>query len=157
MALRAASLVVCQFVASCGGGTFGEKPNRPEGVVIELSGGKNEPTGVLTYKGDSQEGVLGTHCWTSQCVDFAAPPPAASFTETRPNVEVMFKGEGKPESLMVGIPQAQPLDQTTGLLEIQIRHERAYLELTTGRHVLVVFALWDQGDAVLTFGLEVPA
>ncbi|MGH2710294.1 MAG: hypothetical protein ACRDH9_03705 [Actinomycetota bacterium] len=158
MALRAASLLLGLLLAACGqqaepGGLTGE-PAEGGPLTIQLRSGEEEPTAVLSYGGAEQAGSLGTHCWATQCVDFVAPPTPQAFTPVPANAEIEFGGDGTAESLSVGRPTEDPLAPPADLQEVRIRNGRAQLELEPGRYVLVLFGLWEDGDAIFTFGVE---
>jgi hypothetical protein len=159
MALRAVTLILGLVLAACGqdpepGLTGGPQP-QGDSIAIELQSGKTEPTGLLAFGEQQQEGSLGTHCWATQCVDFAAPPTPQEFTQVPGDIEIQFLGDGSAEDLSVGRPPEDPLSPPEDQQEVQIKDRRAQLDLEPGRYVLVIFALWDDGDASLTFGLEV--
>lgn len=124
-------------------------------ATLELRSSPEEPIGLLTFRGEEQEGELGTHCWATQCVDFIGPPTPKRFTEIPGNFEIDLRGEGEAESISVGRPQEEKFGPLVDERQILVRNGKARLELEPGRYMLVVFARWMEGDAVLTFGLDV--
>ena len=133
----------------------GQPPVRQDPVILELQSADKEPIGLLSYGGEDQAGLLGTHCWATQCVDFIGPPTPKAFSEVPGDAVIELEGDGSAESLTVGTPPEQEFGQLGEEREIRVEDGRARLDLEPGRYVLVVFARWNEGDAVLSFGLEV--
>ncbi|MGH2692985.1 MAG: hypothetical protein ACRDHM_10870 [Actinomycetota bacterium] len=158
MALRAASLALVLALSGCAEQTApggeGKPLTRPDPVILELQSDEKEPIGLLSYGGEDQAGELGTHCWATQCVDFIGPPTPKTFTEVPGDAVIELTGDGEAESISVGAPPSEEFGQLGDEKEIQVEDRRARLDLEPGRYVLVVFARWNEGDAVLTFGLE---
>jgi hypothetical protein len=157
MLQRAVLLLTCLLLSSCAEGTApGGSPTEPSPTaLLELRSSPEAPLGLFAWEGEEQEGNLGTHCWSTQCVDFVAPPPPLSFTEIPGDLEVELTGDGNAETITVGRPPEEPIGVPEGEREVPVRDGRARLDLEPGRYMLVVFATWNEGDAVLTFGLEV--
>lgn len=160
MVPRALLLLICLLLSACAGpaepgGTAGEPS--PEAVaVLELESSAEAPLGSFTWQRDEQGGNLGTHCWATQCVDFIGPPLPTTFTEVPGDLDVRLDGDGSAESLSVGHPPDEEFGSLVDEQEVPVQADRAELHLEPGRYVLVVFATWaGEGDAVLTFGLEV--
>jgi hypothetical protein len=137
-------------------GPQGQPPVRPDAAILELQSADKEPIGLLSYGGEDQPGELGTHCWTTRCVDFIGPPTPKTFTEVPGDVVIELEGDGRAESITLGQPPDEEFGQLVDEREIKVDGGRAQLDLTPGRYVLMVFATWSEGgDAVLTFGLDV--
>lgn len=133
----------------------GEQPlARPDPVILELQSAEKAPIGVLSYGGEDQAGELGTHCWSTRCVDFIGPPAPTAFTPIPADGVIELRGDGETDSLTVGSPSEEEFGQLGDERAIRVKDGRARLDLEPGRYVLVVFATWPGGDAVLTFGLE---
>jgi hypothetical protein len=161
MAPRAVLLTLFLALSACGqeaqtGLTGGDQPSSESGpVIVELRSGKEVPTALLTAGGEDQQGQIGTYCWATQCVDAAAPPTPEIYTRIAAETEIEFNGDFDDVTVSVGRPAEEPLSPPQDEQEVNVRNGRADLQLGSGRHVLVVFALWGQGDASFTFGLEV--
>jgi hypothetical protein len=132
----------------------GEPPARPDPVILELRSAEKAPIGVLSYGGEDQAAELGTHCWSTRCVDFIGPPTPKTFSEVPGNALIELQGDGRAGSLSVGRPPEEKFGQLGDERTIPVKDGRARLDLEPGRYVLVVFATWPDGDAVLTFGLD---
>ena len=136
-------------------GAQGQPPVRPDPAVLELRSAEKEPIGLFSYGGEDQAGELGTRCWSTMCVDFIGPPPPKTYTEVPRDVVIELGGDGKAESITIGQPPKEEFGQLVGEREVKVEDGRVRLDLTPGRHVLMVFATWPGGDAVMTFGLDV--
>ena len=132
----------------------GEPLARPDPVILELRSAEKAPVGVLSFGGEDQAGELGTHCWTTRCVDFIGPPAPKTFTEVPGDAVIELRGDGDADSISVGRPPKEEFGQLGNERTIPVEGGRARLDLEPGRYALVVFATWPGGDAVLTFGLE---
>lgn len=84
-----------------------------------------------------------------------SPQTAAIELRSTGDVEIRLDGDGDAESISVGHPPEEEFGPLVDEREVPIRNGRAQLDLDAGRYVLVVFARWLEGDAVLTFGLDV--
>lgn len=160
MVQRAILVLICLFLSACAGraepGSTAGEPSPEAVAVLELEASPDAPVGSFTWEGEEQEGNLGTHCWTTQCVDFIGPPTPTTFTEIPGDLEIRLDGDGSAESISVGHPPEEEFGTLVDEQEVPARNGRAQLDLEPGRYVLVVFATWSgQGDAVLTFGLDV--
>ena len=147
------ALSACAEPASPGG--QGEPLAQPDPVILELQSAEKAPIGLLSYGGEDQAAELGTHCWTTRCVDFIGPPTPKLFTEVPGDAVVELAGDGEAESVTIGTPPEEEFGQLGNEREVEVKDGRARLDLEPGRYVLVVFATWDGGDAVLSFGLDV--
>jgi hypothetical protein len=158
MVQRAVLLLICLFLFSCAGRAApgGSEAEPSPTALLELQSSSDEPLGSFTWEGEEQEGNLGTHCWSTRCVDFIGPPAPTTFAEIPDELEVELTGDGSAESISVGHPPKEEFGALVDEHQVSVRDGRARLNLEPGRYVLVVFATWaGEGDAVLTFGLEV--
>jgi hypothetical protein len=144
------ALPACGQEASPGGQPLA----RPDPVILELQSAEKAPIGALSYGGEDQAGELGTHCWSTQCVDFIGPPTPKAFTPVPADGVIELRGDGQTDSISVGRPPKEEFGQLGDERTIRVKDRRARLDLEPGRYVLVVFATWPGGDAVLTFGLD---
>ena len=157
---RVLTLALCLLTAAgcareAAPGLTGSGSPQPEPITIELQANEKDPTGLLSYDGEDQPGQLGTRCWGTRCIDFIGPPTPKTFTEVPGDGVIEIRGDGKAESISIGSPPEEEFGQLVGERELPVRSGHAELDLEPGRYVLVVFARWDQGDAVVTFGLQV--
>jgi len=144
------ALPACAQEASPGGGP----PGTPDAVILELRSAEEAPIGVLSFDGEDQAGELGTHCWSTRCIDLIGPPTPKTFSDVPGNALIELRGDGRAGSLSVGRPPEEKFGQLGDERTIPVKNGRARLDLEPGRYVLVVFATWPGGDAVLTFGLD---
>lgn len=133
----------------------GRPPLPPDSVILELRSAAKEPMGLLSYGDEDQAGELGTHCWSNRCIDFTGPPSPKAFTEVPGDGIIELQGDGKAESITIGREPKEQFGQLRDERRVRVENGRARLDLEAGRYVLLVFATWPGGDAVLTFGLEV--
>ncbi len=158
MLLRSLLLVLllgaCAEEAAPGGVT--SEPPADQNATLELRSSEEAPEGVLTWDGKSYDAELGTHCWTTQCVDFVGPPVPTTNAPVPGDLEVELTGDGTAGSVTVGRASDEPIGPLQDERELEVRNGRVTLDLEPGRYILVVFATWEgQGDAVLAFGLDV--
>ncbi len=132
-----------------------QPPVRQDPVILELQSAEAEPIGLLSYGGEDQAGGLGTHCWAIQCVDFTGPPTPKTFTEVPGDAVIEVIGDSTAQDISVGTLPEEEFGQPGNERQVKVKGGRARLDLEPGRYVLVVFATWSEGDAVLSFGLEV--
>lgn len=152
---RAVSVSLAVFLSACSQiAGEGSAPRTPDPIVLELVSVEKAPMGVLSYGGEDQAGALGTHCWANRCVDFVGPPSPKAFTEVPENGTIELQGDGKAESITIGREPKEEFGQLRDEREVRVENGRAQLDLQPGSYVLIVFATWPEGDAVLTFGLE---
>ena len=167
MRIRITLLGLCLVLIACGGQADpgpGPGPAGAEGgpvtessgsATIELGTGPKKPVGTFTYAESRATAQLGTYCWTTQCVDVIGPPTPEVFTPVPGQLQIEFIGAGAVGSLDVGVPPKKPFTPPKNSQRIPIEENHATLNLDPGQYMLVVFAVWEQGDAVLTFGVEV--
>jgi hypothetical protein len=160
MVQRAIVLLICLFLSACAGraepGGTAEEPSPEAVAILVLDSSPDAPLGSFTWEGVKQEGNLGTHCWTTKCVDFIGPPTPTTFTDVPGDLEIRLDGDGNAESMSVGHPPEEEFGPPVDESQVQVQNDQAQLNLEPGRYMLVVFATWvGQGDAVLTFGLDV--
>lgn len=154
------SLLIVLLLGACAeeaapGGVTGEPP-ADQTATLELRSSEEAPEGILTWDGKSYDAELGTHCWTTQCMDFVGPPVPTTFAPVPGDLEIELTGDGQAESVSVGRPSEDPIGPLQDEQEVTVRNGHITLDLEPGRYILVVFATWEgQGDAVLTFGLDV--
>jgi hypothetical protein len=165
MRIRTLLLGLCFLLAACGGQAGpGPGPVAEEGgpvtesegsATIELGAGPKKPIGTFTYRESKATAQIGTYCWTIQCVDVIGPPTPEVFTPVPAQLDIEFTGAGAVGSLDVGVPPKKPFAPAKNRRRIPIEENHATLNLDPGRYMLEIFAVWEEGDAVLTFGIEV--
>lgn len=157
MRTRGAFFAFCLLLAACAGVVDSARPGSepPGAATLELRSTPDEPLGILTWAGDEVQAELGTHCWATQCVDFIGPPTPTTFTEVPGDLGIELTGDGNADSVSVGRPPEEEFGPLVDEQQVPVKNGRIQLDLEPGRHLLVIFATWDEGDAVLTFGLDV--
>jgi hypothetical protein len=155
--MRIGFLGLCLILTACAGRNTPAGPGSepPASATLELVATPEAPQGVFTWNGDDVQAELGTHCWTTQCVDFIGPPTPTTFTAVPGDLEIQLTGDGSSDSISVGHPPKEEFGPLVDEQHVPVENGRVQLDLEPGQYVLVVFATWDQGDGVLTLGLEV--
>jgi hypothetical protein len=156
MALRSLVLLTLLLGACAEEASPGGVTGEPSGnATLELRSSEEAPEGAFTWDGETYDAELGTHCWTTMCVDFAGPPVPKAYAPIPGDLEIELAGDGNAESVTVGRPSDEEFGPLEDEREVEMRSGRLTLDLDPGRYVLVVFATWDQGDGVLAVGLDV--
>jgi hypothetical protein len=157
MRARTVFLVLCLLLAACAGRSSPAGPGSesPASATLELVATPEEPQGIFTWDGEDVQAELGTHCWTTQCVDFIGPPTPTTFTEIPGDLTIDLTGDGRADSISVGHPPEEEFGPLVDEEQVPVENDRVQFDLEPGRYVLVIFATWDEGDGVLTLGLDV--